>query len=255
MPGTNCAILMYHALHDGLSPISIRPAEFQRQMQWLHDQNYSVLSLAELSLLLQSGRTLPEKSMAITFDDGYKDFYTIAFPILSEYGFPATVFLVTGFCDRDNSWPGQPKNLPLFELASWSQIDELSRYGIEFGAHTVSHPRLDRISFVSAEREIKDSKAAIEARLGKPVESFAYPYGKFSEDVKAIVRDHFTCACGTQAGLVQSTSDRYELDRIEIQYLRPDWVFKIISSRWAKPYLYSRNGLHKVRQIIKRDSY
>jgi peptidoglycan/xylan/chitin deacetylase (PgdA/CDA1 family) len=255
MPGSTCAILMYHALNDNPSPISIRPDEFKRQMKWLHDYNYSVLSLTEIYLILQSGSSFPKRSIAITFDDGYKDFYTIAFPILSEYGFPATVFLVTGFCERDNGWPEQPKNLPLFELASWSQVDEMSRNGIDFGAHTVSHPRLDRIPFVSAEREIKDSKAIIEDRLGMPVISFAYPYGKYSVDIKAIVRDHFTCACGTQAGLIRSTSDRYELDRIEVQYLRPELVFKNLSSRWTKPYLYSRNGLHKVRQTIKQGSY
>ena len=255
MPGSLCAILMYHAIQEQPSAISIHPEKFRRQMEFFHDQKYNVIPLCDIGRTLTSQGVLPNKCVAITFDDGFRDFYTVAFPVLCDYNFPATVFLVTGHIGRDNGWPGQPNSLPRFPIASWSEVAEMSRHGIDFGAHTVSHTRLDMIDSRTVEREIMDSKYAIEERIGRPVLTFAYPYGKFSTMTKSIVQDNFTVACGTRNGLVELDSDRFELPRIEIQYLGKEFLLSGLPSWWMPYYLHSRDRLHKIRQVFQQEAY
>lgn len=255
MPGSFCAILMYHAIQEKLSAISIHPEKFRRHMKFFHDQKYAVIPLIEISRMLANGSELPEKCVAITFDDGFRDFYATAYPVLCEYKSPATVFLVTGYIGRENAWPGQPDNLPRFPIASWSEVAEMSRHGIDFGAHTVSHARLDVLEPGTAEGEILDSKHAIEDHTGKLVESFAYPYGYISTKVKAIVQDHFACACGTRNGLVEPDFDLYELQRVEIHYLGKEFLLGGLPAWWMPYYLQSRDRLHRIRRVLQQEAY
>ena len=121
-----------------------------------------------------------EKLVGITFDDGYQDFHTIAFPILSRYGYSATVFLPTAYI-------GEPsRQFKGAECLTWSQVRELRKAGVEFGSHTVTHPQLRGVSTEQMRMEVGRSKDDIEEKLGERVEAFAYPYA-FPETDAAFV--------------------------------------------------------------------
>lgn len=217
---------MYHALDEQPSPIAIRPAVFAWQMRWLHEHGYRAIPLSRLVQCLHRNEPLPQRAVVITFDDGFESIYTAAFPILAEYGFAATVFLVTGYCGRQNDWPHQPLAIPCRPLLAWPQIRQLHEHGIEFGAHTITHPWLDRLAPADIEREVLASKAAIEDQLGHAVHVFAYPYGRYTPAVRAIVGRAFSGACSTRLGLVESGSDPLALERIEMLYLTQPMLFQ-----------------------------
>jgi peptidoglycan/xylan/chitin deacetylase (PgdA/CDA1 family) len=170
-------ILMYHSISDQDESGSrayfrtcTSPRIFAEQMAYLSSQGYSTCSLAHALDELRSGMHTASKAVVITFDDGYSDFYREAFPVLSRYGFSATVFLPTAYIgDR----PARFKNK---DCLIWREVVELSNHGILFGSHTVTHPWLRELSWAAINEEIVTSKNTIEERLGRAVESFAYPF-------------------------------------------------------------------------------
>lgn len=243
---------MYHALDETPSVITIPPGVFAWQMSWLHENAYQVISLRQLVQLRLDNKPLPVRSVVITFDDGFESVYRDAFPSLARYGFPATVFLVGDYCGRYNDWPDQPATVPRLSLSTWSQIREMRRHGIEFGAHTLSHPWLDRLSAEEAEYEILTSKTIIEEHLGHAVNLFAYPYGRYNAVVKQIVEREFMGACGTRLGLVDLNSDPFTLERVEILYLTHPLLFQGLSGPFFSGYLNLRRLLRTTTSKIMR---
>jgi len=235
-------VLMYHSVDPRPSVITFSPERFQWQMQVLHDRGYKGISLSELSHCMITGQGLPERSVVLTFDDGYQSLYTEMFPILQQFGFSATVFLVAGFCGKDNDWPGQPSFVPRMKLLTWEQIGEMARFGIDFGSHTYRHPRLDQLSAGALYDEIILSKDILESRLGRKVTVFAYPYGQYTNRVKDMVRNTYEAACSTRTGMVRLGSDLYELERIEIQYLSHPWIFMQLFHAAFPCYLSARSA-------------
>lgn len=206
-------ILMYHALSAESSAITVSPSTFEWQMRWLHERGYNVMPLTEVVRQLRAGEPPAGHTAVITFDDGLLSVYSTAFPILARYRFPATVFIVSGYGGKTNNWLSQPAATPGHALMSWTQIREMDRHGVEFGAHTVTHPLLDRLLPDNLAHEVIDSKAVIEDALGHSIDLFAYPYGRLNSAVKAVVRNTYGAACGTRLGLVGSGTDLWELAR------------------------------------------
>ena len=235
-------ILMYHAVHPKSSVISIKPELFQWQMGWLFENQYKVISLGSIVEDLVNGDPLPDRAVALTFDDGYACLFDYALPVVENYGFSATVFLVVNHCGGMNNWAGQPKSIPSMPMLNWEQISEMDRRGVQFGAHTMNHPRLDQVQPEEIEWEIKGSKTILEEKLGHPVMSFAYPYGQKSSSVCELVEREFRVACGTQLGMVTSSSDPYELERIEMFYLQNPRLFRGLSLGWFSSYLSVRRA-------------
>ena len=179
-------ILMYHRVPQAddctTHPyycMSTTTRAFAAQMRFLHENGYHTVSVMETyrhALTASPGR----KPVAITFDDGYRDFYTNAFPILNRYGYSATMFLPTAYIgDGSQRFKGA-------ECLTWGEVWELHRAGIEFGSHTVTHPQLHDVSREQLRREIRDSKQQIEGKLGVAVDAFSYPYA-FPETNKQFV--------------------------------------------------------------------
>lgn len=205
------SVLMYHSVSPASSKYSVIPAEFRRQMDHLM-KNYTIVSLNEIMEFVEGKRTLPRKSVAITFDDGYLDNYTNAYPYLRKYQLPATIFIATNYVQKEmrlgNSY------LPML---GWKEIAEMNQNDVEFGAHTSSHPDLLRIDIQTAEREILESKAQIEKRIGKEADSFAYPFGRYQSDVADLVkRIGFRCAFGGEGG-IRKDADRFAVHRVEVK--------------------------------------
>ena len=252
MPGMSVPILLYHAIHPQRSVVSLDPSTFAFQMAWLQENGFKTLTQRELALYLTEGKALPEKCVALTFDDGYQSLYDHAFPILSNFGFTATIFLVSGYCAKYNDWPGQPAGIPRWPLLNWQQIQEMNSHGIEFGAHSLSHARLDVLGPVEMSREILDSKQILEERLGHEIVDFAYPYGRYNARIKEFVSQLFISACTTRTGLLGSTSDRFAMERIEITYLQLPWIYQGLDRGWFPFYLNSRGVLRKLGGVLLR---
>jgi peptidoglycan/xylan/chitin deacetylase (PgdA/CDA1 family) len=168
-------ILMYHSVREGTEgryayyETNTSPRVFAKHMNFLHEDGYRTLSLDEaVHTLARDGN--PQKSVVITFDDGYADFYRHAFPILSQHGFTATVFVITGLLKTQRTcfrWT---------ECLTLSEVRELHSQGISIGSHTVSHPDFRLLKHDEVENELSQSKKILEDALGAPVKSFAYPF-------------------------------------------------------------------------------
>jgi peptidoglycan/xylan/chitin deacetylase (PgdA/CDA1 family) len=183
------AILTYH--HIGHPPAQehqhaglwVVPARFEEQLAWLRSRHFVGLRLKQVAEALSSGTPLPARWVAITFDDGWRDNWTAAWPLLERYGFPATIFVTTGRLRE-----GVPANAP-DDMMSADEVIELARRGVEIGSHTRTHAKLTRLPDDEARSEIAGSRSDLAAILGAPPLTFAYPYGGFSPRVEAMVRD------------------------------------------------------------------
>lgn len=211
-------ILLYHKIRDRPDDaLCIGVEDFDRQMAYLA-RHYRLVSLDDMMAAFLSGRQLPPRSVVVTFDDGYADNCTHALPILKKYGVPATIFVVHDYIGTTRTYPWDDGTED--HALSWNQISDMQAQGISFGCHTLSHPLLNDIPLEEAYREIHESKARLERRLG-PIRHFAYPRGEsrdFSVAVKALVaKEGFVAACSTIPGTNTPDSDRYALRRTVVE--------------------------------------
>jgi peptidoglycan/xylan/chitin deacetylase (PgdA/CDA1 family) len=179
---TRVPILMYHSISDNLFGMShpyyhinTSAEVFSHQMRWLKHKGFRTLSLGEAWKRLESGEDL-SKEVVITFDDGYRDFYTDAMDILKQCGFIATIFLVT---DRIRNTAARIEGA---DYLTWSEVRELRGEGIRFGSHTVTHPDLRSLAPDQIEYELGCSKETIEQELGEAIQEFSYPHAFPEED-------------------------------------------------------------------------
>ena len=245
-------ILTYHSIDESGSVISTKPEVFRKQMKGLSEAGYEVVALSHL-VESRSGKTsLPPKTVVLTFDDGFQNFYAAVFPVLQEYGFKATVFLVTDHCGGYNDWRGNPPDLQRSKLLSWREIKELSDHGIEFGAHTRTHPDLTRIGAERVENEIIESKKVIEDSIGREARTFAYPFGKFNPTIRRVVEKTFAAACSTNLGKVCPQSDFYTLERLDTYYLSNPVIFNSLSSKSFDRYMRVRQAMRDFKALLPR---
>ena len=243
-------ILTFHTLDEQGSVISFSPGVFRRAMGRLHENGYRTLSLTDAVVTLQHNRPVPDHSFVITFDDGYQSVYTEALPLLREYGMSATVFLTVGTTATTESTSQLPTLGGRFML-SWGEIRKMQDQGFAFGAHTLTHPDLTRLPGDKVEAEICRSKTIIEERLGSSVTCFAYPYGRYDDRSRDIVRQHFVCACSDKLGLTTSASDLYALERVDAYYLRSDRLFDVMLTRRFPWYIFARSIPRRIRRAVQ----
>jgi peptidoglycan/xylan/chitin deacetylase (PgdA/CDA1 family)/GT2 family glycosyltransferase len=213
-------ILLYHAFAAPGEPASrfVMPVgRFARQMAWLKLGRYRVIPLEELVRCRREFRVPPARAVVLTIDDGYADNVQLALPVLQRYGFPATVFVVSGRVGGTNQWSSRPE-LVGRPLASWSDLHHLVQAGLTIGAHSRSHPVLPSLPEALAREEIEGSRHDLQAALTRPVEVFAYPYGTHNERVQALAeKAGFLASCGVGDRLNDSTTHIHALDRTEIR--------------------------------------
>lgn len=243
-------VLTYHSIDASGSVISTDAATFRGQMKFLKSAGFNVISLGDLTKHFRARKKLPTKTIVLTFDDGFQNFYTTAFPVLADYNFTATVFLVAAHCEKYNDWDGDLPTIERSRLMSWNEIKELHNYGIEFGAHSLTHPDLTRIPLEQVKRELSESKMVIEDRLGGAVEMFAYPYGKFNISVKRLTAENYAAACSTNLGKVQKESDFYSLERVDTYYLKNERIFKSLESFSFDRYLQIRQAMRNLKRLF-----
>jgi len=244
-------ILTFHSLDDQGHVISFSPRVFRRGIGRLHESGYRTLNLTDAAIRLCQKRPLPDRSFAITFDDGYQSVYERALPVLREYGMCATVYLTVGETATTESTSRLPA-LSGRSMLSWGEIREMQGQGFAFGAHTLTHPDLTHLPGDKVEAEICRSKTVIEDCLGRAVPAFAYPFGRYDERSYAVVRQRFICACSDELGFATLESDRWALERIDAYYLRTDRLFEIMLSKWFPSYIAARNIPRRIRRTLTR---
>lgn len=244
---TSLPILTFHALDDWSAIISLAPRVFRSGMARLHESGYRTLNLVEAVDGLRQGKPFPARAFVITFDDGYQSVYREAFPVLQRYGMSATVFLTVGEKPLTEA-TGQLPSLNGRSMLSWTEIREMQRWGVVFGAHTLTHPDLTQLPLDQIAAEVCGSKKIIEDTLGISVSCFAYPYGRYDRRSRAIARQHFACACSDKLGLITAGSDPYALERVETYYLRTDKLFEVMTTRLFPWYI----GARKIPRTLRR---
>lgn len=243
------AILAYHSLDRGGSVLSTAPGVFAEQMKILRQAGVKVISLSDVADDIRTSSN-PAIKVVITFDDGFRNVYEHALPILQTNGFPATVFVVTDYCEKTNSWPGQTLKMDTEPLLRWREIQDMSRTGISFGSHTRTHPNLKKLSIQEVEEELVGSKKAIADATGRSVDTFAYPYGAYDTAMRNLASQHFRLACSTDLGFVQPDSDLFALERIEMYYFRSPCLFRRLFSPAGGAYVALRKKLRRLRRAL-----
>ncbi|GGD90035.1 polysaccharide deacetylase [Aureimonas endophytica] len=217
--GTAIPILMYH--HVVARPprgtpsryLFVEPRRFRAQMRLLKLLGYRGCSMAELAPHLRGEAS--GKVVGITFDDGFRNVYDHALPVLEECGFTATTYFVSRQVNGHNAW--DTGFLPQMPCMTKAELRDWQARGQEVGAHTLDHERLAALPIAAAERQIAGSKAELEDMIGRPVEAFSYPYGSFSEAVVEMARGSgFTTGTTTLSGKATATHDPLRLPRMTV---------------------------------------
>lgn len=204
-------ILMYHYIRENPVPgdklgfdLSVTPADFNRQLDWLQANGFHTVDFNDLRAYFDNRTPLPSRPVILTFDDGYKDLYTTAYPAVRAHNFKAVAYLVSGFL-------GAPNNV------SRAQVVEMAGHGLQVGAHTVSHVDLTKAGDAELARQIGDSRTDLESLVGQPVIDFCYPSGRFDGRVVAAVKAAgFQTATTTQPGTQHAVADRFTWSRVRV---------------------------------------
>ena len=212
-------VLMYHNIgippkEVALKSLYVTPRMFRFQMWYLKTSGFKVVSLHEI-LSFINGKNSPKRLAAITFDDGYQDFYDNAFPVLKTYKFPSTVFLVSDLVGKESLWDSRGKE----RLLHWDSILEMKDAGVVFGSHSKTHPFLSRLSWNELTDEIRGSKIMLEERLKNPVDFFCYPNGDYDNRVlETVAAAGYKGAVTTKRGLIHRNDRPFEMRRSFIRY-------------------------------------
>ncbi len=246
------AVLTYHAIEPGPPPLCIEPSLFRRHLDVIGEAGARVVGLDRLAAELEAGGGA-EPTVAITFDDGAASVAENAAPLLVERGLPATVFCVAGHLGGRSDWPSYPPWAPRLRLAGASALADLARNGLELGSHGMAHVPLALAASPELEREVVDSKAALEEATGAAATWFAYPYGSLpGGSRRALVERAYAGAAAGGNRAAGPGADRWALPRIDAHYLRrPSLLARAV--RGGDAYLALRRAGARTRRLIRRD--
>lgn len=245
--GAACPVLMYHKVGAPVTCpqdrfLNISEGAFRRQINLMVRLGYQCRTFAEVADALSQGKTLPRRTFAITFDDGYRCIGETAAPILAEFNLTATIYAVPEYVGKTNGWDSGIGK-PLVELLDWSGLRRLADSGWEIGNHSRSHRPLGRLEDAEAEAEIREGKEKLEAVLGVTVLSFCYPYGNLNTRTPDLVRAAgLRSACTSRSGLARSCNDPLLQPRVKVYDESIVGLLNRILLRPHLPEIRRRNG-------------
>jgi len=239
MKANQSAILTYHSIDQSGSVISTAPDVFEDQMAWLAGSGLAVVPLEQAAE--------NPGGVALTFDDGYQNFLDSALPVLERYRLPSTVFVATALLGMTNGWDGQHRSIPKLAIMGEDGVREATARGVGIGAHSVGHADLTTLLEPDIEHELTASQGRLEDLTGKPVRTFAYPFGRTNEASIRLAGKSFDLACGTGLGYVEPASDRLELPRLDVYYLQSRFWFRRIGVGSGRRYLGLRAALRSMQ--------
>ena len=205
----HAVVLMYHrVLSTDAAALGVDPGmfvtarSFERHLRHLRDR-YELVTIDQIGEWMAGRTSFDRVPCAITFDDGWRDNYEVAFPLLKQYGVPATVFLVTGWIGRD-------------DMLDDRRIAEMEAAGIAFGSHTVTHALLGEVSVGRARTELADSRSALQQHVARPSRWFCFPKGSHSREVCDITREYYDGAVTIRRGWVSPSDNRFTVKRVGV---------------------------------------
>lgn len=220
-------VLYYHSIdYEKGNELRLPKEKFREQMQYLKDNNYTTLTLGELYEFLQNNKPVPDKSVVITFDDGYEDNYTNAFPVLKEFGFKAVVFMITDNMDN-----------PKYKFLTSKEANEMDENGVAIESHTVYHDKLSQLTYEQQLKTLKDSKEVLAKTLNRKVDYICYPYGMYNnQTVKAAKEAGYTMGFTTVGGWADKHDGIYTLNRVYINAFdsMDKFIFRLNNSAYDR---------------------
>lgn len=231
-------VLMYHSVYPqapAQNRLSVSAESFERQMRFLRDRAYNVVHLDELAGMIRSGTPIPPKTVAVTFDDGYRNNYQHAFPVIKKYKIPVTMFIIVDEIGRSQE-----------DRLYWDEIKQMYGSGlVRIGSHCMGpEPLINLTDEAEVRRQIRQSKQVLEEQLGGAVTAFSYPEGLFNERIRQLVREAgYTVAVATNPGRQVPDNDVFALKRLRISATSDNlFVFWFESSGY---YNFLRERRHK----------
>lgn len=220
--GEGVPVLMYHSIsNEQGNPVIISPALLEEEFKYIKDNGYTPITLDDLYNYLQNNAQIPEKSLLLTFDDGYENNYSALFPLLKKYGFRATIFVITSYVDKNSAY-----------LTS-TQIKEMNSYGVDIESHTVNHPYLNSLTKDKQLYELTESKSFLQKLLNKKINYIAYPYGAHNSDTLSAAEEAgYKLALTTDGRWAMKKNGILSLDRV---YISSEFSMDIFKDRISNP--------------------
>ncbi len=243
------AILTYHSISNEPGPTSIAPEIFEAQMAALRSSDVDVVDLASVLRWRKGECDFTRRTVAITFDDAFRDFSKAAFPILDRFAFPSTVFAPTSVIGGAENWRGA--NAPARPLMDWNEITALAGRGVNFGSHSQSHADLATLPDDALETELSESRKTLESRLERPAPHFAPPYGSSDDRVRSAIARHYELSVGVTLAEADRSSQVFDLPRIEMFYYCSPARWREFLDGKGEVYL----GARKVARAARRALY
>ena len=209
-------LLLYHSVSEEHDPRfqewAVHPDLFAAHMAYLADEGYQALTVRDLVAGRARHEALSARPVVVTFDDGFADFHTAAWPVLRRHGMTATVFIATGYIGATSGWLATER-----PMMTWEQVAELAQDGVECAAHGHDYLQLDTVPAARAWTDIVRSKRELERVVGS-VTSFAYPHGYYTRRLQhQVAQAGFTSACGVRDALSPPGDDRFALARVVVR--------------------------------------
>jgi len=239
------AILTYHSVDASGSPISIDPGAFRAHASWLASGRVQVMGVDELVTA-----DAAVDAVAITFDDGFVNFATVAWPLLRDHGLPATLCVVTDRTGTDNRWSGPQAGIPTLPLLDWPEIGRLADDGVTIASHTRSHCRLSGLRDEILEDELAGSAERIMAELGTRPRGLAYPYGSVDGRAAVMAAETYDWACTTELRPMKPEEPRCLLPRLDMYYFRERGRLEQWGSGPFRNRIWLRAGARRLRQTL-----
>jgi peptidoglycan/xylan/chitin deacetylase (PgdA/CDA1 family) len=213
-------IAMYHSIahttNARYARFALAPELLREQLDALVDGGWTTLTASEYAAARCTGRPIPARSVVLTFDDGFTDFATVALPMLRDRGLTATLYVPTGLVGDTSRWMTHERETER-PLLDWRELAEIADSGVEIGAHSHTHPQLDRLPLWRLAAELRRPREVLENQLQLSVQTFAYPYGYRTAAVRrAVAEAGYVAACAVDDLPTKATDDSYELPRLTI---------------------------------------
>lgn len=248
--GGELLILTWHAVDERRAVISISPEMFREQMRALAALKLRGISLAAAFEHFRREGGFPPDSVVLTFDDAYACLAENVLPETRRLGFHGTVFVASEFVGMSAD-QARVLNADLSrDILTWEQLRNFASAGWEIGSHTLTHPDLTRLSRALVDRELCLAKDQIEQHIQRPVDTLAYPYGRFDHATKEAAKNYYARACTTRLGFNCGAIDPLRLERVDVHYLRNPRIFIRVCGGGLAAYLRFRQYLRNLKQFV-----
>ena len=242
------AVITYHSIDPSGSAISISETEFRRHVRWMATSSVPVVPLNELL-------TVPADAdaIALTFDDAFQSFGEIALDLLSEQGFPSTLFVVSGKVGGTNTWElDAASSFPVLPLLDWSGIADAKEAGVTLGSHGRTHRALTALGQDELEAAVRGSLEDFQRELGVSPNAFCYPYGEVTTRERDAVARSYGLAVTAELRAVGSEEDPYTLPRLDAYYLRGRGRLESFGTPAFERYLKVRRRGRRLKSSVVR---